>query len=299
MASSYPKVRGACESCHHRKIRCTIPPNTSSCHNCAATGVICVFAPRLKSGRPRRSASQVVPEPDSCDTAVTTPSGSGKDRLDIPNYDAANFSIESQILVPFNGSWYDYATPDHSTVPHSQHPSPSAIAHPGVSSYFGNISTSSSVSNGSPPESSTALDFDAALKLCTDLDHRARLMRNAPSLTDAEARIQALDAVCMASITVQSSTDSASRSIVLAVLYKALEMCQVLVRACVAGTMGTSHTALLRHLLVMRRLDIVVMFAKIYFERMGSEHASGVKEAEQIHTSIERFLKIDYGHRTW
>jgi hypothetical protein len=61
--------------------------------------------------------------------------------------------------------------------------------------------------------------------------------------------------------------------------------------------MGTSHTALLRRLLVLRRLDIVVMFGKICFERMGSEHVTGVKEAEEIHTLIERFLRIDYGPR--
>jgi hypothetical protein len=295
--ASHPRVRGACEYCHHRKIRCIIPPNSSSCHNCAATGVICIFAPRLKSGRPRRSASQVVPDADSC----TMPSRSGEDGPDIPNYDAASFSIESQILLPFNGTWYDYATPDHSALPTPQHHSPSAIASPGVFPYPypGNTSTSSSMSNDSPPESTTALDFDAALKLCTDLDHRARLMRDAPSLADAETHVQALDAVCMASITIQSSTDSASRSIVLAALYKALEMCQLLVQACVAGAMGTSHTAVLRRLLVLRRLDIVVMFGKICFERMGSEHATGVKEAEEIHTSIERFLRIDYGHRIW
>ena len=295
--ASFPRVRGACEYCHHRKIRCIIPPNSSSCHNCAATGVLCIFAPRLKSGRPRRSASQVVPDADTCDTAVTTPSGSGEDGPKIPNYDTANFSIESQIFLPFNGSWYDNASSDHSTVPHPQHQSLSTITPPGEPSYP-NPSTSGTVSNDCP-KSTTALNFDAALKLCADLDHRARLMRDAPSLADAETHVQALDGVCMASITIQSSTNSASRSMVLAVLYKALEMCQVLVQACVAGTMGTSHTALLRRLLVLRRLDIVVMFSKICFERMGSEHATGVKEAEEIHASIERFLRIDYGYRIW
>jgi hypothetical protein len=96
-------------------------------------------------------------------------------------------------------------------------------------------------------------------------------MQDVPSLVDAETHVQLLDAVCMGSITIQSSTGSASLSIVLAVLYKALDMNHVLARVCTAGTMGLSRTAFLRRLPVLRKLDALVTFCKICFECMGSE----------------------------
>jgi hypothetical protein len=147
---------------------------------------------------------------------------------------------------------------------------PSARSSCGVVSDPSISPTSKSIFNDSPLDTHT-LGFDAAPKLCTDLDHRARLMQDVPSLVDAETHVQLLDAVCMGSITIQSSTDSASLSIVLAVLYKALDMNHVLARVCTAGTMGTSRTAFLRRLLVLRKLDALVTFCKICFECMGSE----------------------------
>lgn len=288
--SSLPRVRGACEYCHHRKIRCIIPPNTSSCHNCAATGVICFFKPRLKSGRrPKSSTSQVLPEPDSGDSVVDSSSEHTDEGFEVSTYDTSSLPLDAQIFLPFNGPpWSEYATSGHLSI--SQSLSPPAMAPPRSGPTFaGDVVSTSAVDAAEP------LNFEAALKLCADIDQRARLLRKAPSLDDAEAHVQALDAVCMASITIQSSTDSASRSMVLAGLYKALEICQLLFQTCVPGAVGSCHTALLRKLLLLRRLDIIVTFGKICFERMGNGHVAGVREAEEMHTSIERLLRLNYG----
>ena len=54
---------------------------------------------------------------------------------------------------------------------------------------------------------------------------------------------------------------------------------------------------MLQQLLLLRRLDIVVTFAKIYFMRTGQ--ASGTKTAEELHGAIERLLRVEYGQWGW
>lgn len=288
MASSV-RVRGACEYCHHRKIRCIVNPSSPSCHNCLATGVTCFFAPRLKSGRPRRSTSQVIPDTDSGGSLIDTPSTTGDHTPEKCSYNALDFTIGSQTFFPSNRSWYDYTDTYQSVIAHQTRQSDvSSICD--VDSYPDTTSKSASMSSTSC-EDIPALGFDAALKLCTDLDHRTRNLGDTPTIADAEAHMQVLDEVCMASITVQSSIDSASRSIVLAALYKALDLCHLILQACGVGTARTSQGGFLRRVLVVRKLDIVVTFCKICFSRMGAEHVEGVKRAGDLHTAIERFLK--------
>lgn len=146
--------------------------------------------------------------------------------------------------------------------------------------------------------SSSQLDFDYALKLCTDLDRRCRLVKdpNTNCLLDAESHLQALDAVCVASIKTEPQSDSASRALVLAALHKALEVCEALVSALRSGARN-SESIMLQQLLLLRRLDIVVTFGRVCFARLGQ--AMGQKLAEDIHKSIELLLRVDYGQWAW
>ena len=48
-----PSVRGACESCHTRKVRCELPAEGGACVNCQNANRQCYFLPRVRSGRPR------------------------------------------------------------------------------------------------------------------------------------------------------------------------------------------------------------------------------------------------------
>lgn len=147
-----------------------------------------------------------------------------------------------------------------------------------------------------PSDPTNSLEFDNALKLCADLDQRYRSVVETKCLVDAEGHLQALDAVCMASIRTQPGLDSASRALILAALHKALEICGVLVHAC--GTaVRASETAVLQQLLLLKRLDIVATFARICFTRMGQDTAA--KTAEEIHSSIERLLSLEYGQWAW
>jgi hypothetical protein len=54
----YPRVRDACQSYHRRKIRCLLTPGSPACQSCLASGELCLFAPRAKAGRPRRTHSE-------------------------------------------------------------------------------------------------------------------------------------------------------------------------------------------------------------------------------------------------
>lgn len=58
MSLEYPRVRDACESCHRRKIRCLLTPGSPACQSCLTSGDSCLFAPRAKAGRPRRTHSE-------------------------------------------------------------------------------------------------------------------------------------------------------------------------------------------------------------------------------------------------
>jgi hypothetical protein len=99
-----------------------------------------------------------------------------------------------------------------------------------------------------------------------------------------------LDANCTAPIAIHFSTNSANRATVFVALCKAFEMFHVLVQAYVAEVMGALHTTFVHRHLVLRGLDIAVMFGIFYFERKDNEHATDVQEAEDIHTSIEKYF---------
>ncbi|KAF2167842.1 hypothetical protein M409DRAFT_53801 [Zasmidium cellare ATCC 36951] len=51
----HPTVRGACEACHNRKVRCELPPEGGPCSNCVSASRPCFFLPRIRSGRPRNN----------------------------------------------------------------------------------------------------------------------------------------------------------------------------------------------------------------------------------------------------
>ena len=327
--ASYPKVRGACEYCHRRKIRCILPLESGACHNCAATGTTCLFAPRAKAGRPRRNPSQVLqlqsPEPNEPleehdDSQIDQPASS--DAPSDSNAQSRSLPLQAQFLFPFSrpqwgefGSLDDHSvlsTPTHELL-HNPGLHTTPISHSVAMSQFqssgsGTLTPTTSISaltsevdwpetvNTIAGATSPELEFDLALKLCADLEHRCRSVQDTNCLANAEAHLQALDSVCMASIQAPPSADSASRSLILAALHKALEICGALVRACSTGA-RTSDSALLQQLLLLRRLDVVVLFGRICFARMGQ--AAGRKTAEEIHANIEGLLRTEYGHWGW
>lgn len=140
--------------------------------------------------------------------------------------------------------------------------------------------------------SPTPIDFDAALKICADLDARCRSIQESNCLKDTETHLAALDLVCIATIKTQPALDSASRGLIHAALHKAMEICEMLVRA-VAGKSGGPESSMLIQLLLLRRLDIFVSFTKMCFAK--ASQTNGVKKAEEIHASIETLLHLDYG----
>lgn len=344
--ATYPKVRGACEYCHRRKIRCILPPDSNACHNCAATRTTCLFAPRAKAGRPRRPTgepSQLHLQPSLESEAVepTEASESSEEQHDTLEFNSSSahsttedqwnlsndvilskgLQLPSQILFPFNKpQWHDFAHLNDLSIPSTpgahgvlQGPGPptppvtsastvtlfSGTSNPSSGNLTPAISQSGLANDSDWTDISTPatpLDFELALRLCADLDQRCRTVKETNCLLDAEGHLQALDSVCMASIKTQPSSDSAGRALILAALHKALEICDVLVHAHPSGARN-SDTIKLQQLLLLKRLDIVVTFGRICFMRMGQ--ATGMKTAEDIHVSIERRLRSEYGHWAW
>jgi len=330
--ASYPKVRGACEYCHRRKIRCILPPESGSCHNCAATRTTCLFAPRAKAGRPRREHTQLQRQ-QTADAEVTELNESfetSEQQLETPksiplgiptpvttddqwsfndNGHSAGLQLQPQFLFPYNRSqWQEFSSSDdlslsssldtHDTSTESRLPTSSVPSNIPTLSHSRATSHSRLTEDFDSSESPghATLDFEVALKLCADLDHRCREVKESNSLFDVEEHLLVLDAVCMASVKTHPGSDSATRALTLAAFHRALEMCDTLVNARYYEVNG-SETTKLQQLLLLRRLDTVVTFGRICFMRMGQ--ATEMKTAQDIHDSIERRLKTEYGHWGW
>lgn len=60
MAFASPRFRNACESCHKKKTRCTFHDGDAACQPCSVSGNQCLFAPRVKAGRPPSSKRNVI-----------------------------------------------------------------------------------------------------------------------------------------------------------------------------------------------------------------------------------------------
>jgi hypothetical protein len=287
-------IRAACEYCHRRKIRCIVPPKSNACHNCAATGLLCYFAPRQRPGRPRRATSNPLPPPTS---GRSTPSEHTDNAFDTSTCGKDHVEFHSKMQSPQDQpQWRRYATPEHLTATRSSgSPAPSSI---GLTGQL-DICFDDGLTPLKSIEDVEGLDFQAILKLCSEIDQRSRSLSDVPTITDAESHVEVLDAVCKASITTQSNCDSAHREMVLALLYKALEICHVLVEVCFRSSSDISQQVALRRLLLLRKIDIVAMFFRICFAQMGYAHAGAVLEADELHGKIEHFVRLNYWNWAW
>lgn len=121
----HPIVRGACEACHTRKVRCKLPPEGGPCTSCTTAGRQCFFLPRVRSGRPRatddggaggRAASRAVdPPPRRASTRDSVP-GTGRlspqnsGGVSVPAVDCASGSAmfaPNGDCDPFDPNWID------------------------------------------------------------------------------------------------------------------------------------------------------------------------------------------------
>jgi hypothetical protein len=100
MLSKQPLVRNACEECHDRKIRCSIPPKGGACIACQTHGRQCFFLPRYKSGRPRRNRSS---SPDlfsrqDLRTSILSPSSlqEGQHISDMEDWESVFMSVSTK-----------------------------------------------------------------------------------------------------------------------------------------------------------------------------------------------------------
>lgn len=311
-------------------------PNDKACQNCTAGGSLCLFAPRVKTGRPRHC--------DKDSPRVTKHSSSNaRESASVPQPDAQHstiiqgplgFTTPNTLSYDTSSALEDYFNCHETTVmreledhdglsPSELHnymisssecgSSSPGLATPDSICYSWTPSTKPKLAfNSLPPRTPTArssspatpakfdmpvtpdttLDFKVFLQLCRDLDHCCYYIREPDYNVDKIYTVlTSMESGCAMAIkaTPSSSTSyGASTALVLAALYKVFEMCEAFLRRMSGPEMAhDGHN--LQVLLLLKRLDVVLLQAKIFLTRIGRWDAA--EKAKQIHNWVDSLIK--------
>lgn len=283
MSLSFPRVRDACQNCHRRKIRCHLIPGNSSCQHCSSNGTACLFAPRARAGRPRRSNADtqrnVQWELAKC-PGTQAERGYAAPML-VPmeeNFGLQHYWTPDKALGDVTD--INFASHDHSNINAPQLPLKTSPLSPTLQTNFDFLL---------PDEA--AVDFDTILRLCSDLDRYCRAVREGVMASkDMEVLLKLLEST---GATARSSTsEKASNALILAALYKVFDLCEAVIRDVLNG-----GTDIMDSLYRLKRLDVVLLQAKIALNRMGHEEAS--KKSSEIHHWIESIVKQQQYQDVW
>lgn len=145
-----------------------------------------------------------------------------------------------------------------------------------------------------------SLDFDAALKLCSDLDRSYRALRDGQTQTstqEVEGIIRMVEYTCATArtATFSAAAEKASTALILAAIYKVFDVIETLVRQ--INDMCNSAQDALERLLRMKRMDIALLQAYMFLNQMGQTDA--VKKISEIHTWMDSILQQQQYQMIW
>ena len=317
MSSSLPKIRSACENCHKRKIRCNLSPGSGTCQNCSANGSFCYFAPRIKAGRPRltdKVQHQLISHNDTSghpyltegafkNTYNTSMLSDSSHSTPIPLFQASRnigertLADELHTLVPQNPVQTDQTQEQTTSIQNGSSTFSDRIL---TNSIFGDmVPTSTPLETSHFAAPNTSSGFDLMLRSCEDLDHHCRFVEELNHRVDYMCVVlNGMESACMVTMQVSSSlsiSDGASVALISAAFYKIFELCQKIVSHVLSSL--TSHEPPLDTLVLLKRLDLMMLQAKIVLVRVIQPEA--VETASQIHQWIDSFVKHHFHSWSW
>ncbi|KAE8441692.1 hypothetical protein EG329_004565 [Mollisiaceae sp. DMI_Dod_QoI] len=323
MSATYPRVRDACESCHMRKIRCLLEPGSTACQNCSISGSSCLFAPRAKAGRPRRthlenhqrrkvSWNQAAIAKSSRTANEIGHTRSSSDSLVMVTTD------DFGAIMGFDSYWdpgkmtstqdsgsTDFLPHDNSTTQeHETQTALNEIVQQDRTQQECTLGVLTPSRSSTPPQydmfvsADESLDFDTALKLCGDLDRSYRALRGGQTSTiEAEGTMKMVEYACTtARITAStvSAEKASTRALILAALYKVFELCESLVRQVINDSPNQDA---LDCLFRLKRLDFALLQGYIFLNHTGQ--ADALKRTSELHTWIVSILQQQQYQTIW
>jgi hypothetical protein len=157
-----------------------------------------------------------------------------------------------------------------------------------------------------PPQSTTApqrdtftsvagiLDFEAALKLCGNLDRSYGALRDGKSEAFEMRGIMELIEYTCATAASSSSTEKASTALLLAAVYKVLEICEIIIQQ--TGD-GCSKADLWDCSFRLQRLDLALFQSFRLLKRMNQLDA--LKRVSELHACIGSTLQQELYRSMW
>lgn len=313
-----PKIRGACENCHRRKIRCIIAPGDSACVNCMHGGTACLFAPRSKPGRPKGSTS----DKNAARSREEQEKTSSAQQLPSPEYDVRSIE-QSPIAVPNMDSLDTESTyMSWNTMEGLQtDQDPNAMAytafHPHSfpeSSNFGNPGSFQNMAHFplTPPASlrttpflegseSDDLGFDSALQICKKLDECCHQIGNWSFLPSSSHEVFTLvSKVCTALATRGIANGPCpATALFVAAMLRFLELCSLIVQQLSASPLSTSSASAdhVEHLFLLKKIDLLLLQNKVFLAQ--ASQAAAVQKAAELHHHIESIVQRDFTGLAW
>lgn len=139
-----------------------------------------------------------------------------------------------------------------------------------------------------------SLDFEAALKLCGDLDRFCCTLRDREAGgMEVEGAMKMVEYTCTKAAS-SASTEKASTALVLAAVHKVLEICQTLVQR--IGD-GSSNADLLDRSFRLQRLDLALFQGFLFLKRVGQVEA--LKKVSELHTWIRSIMQQEQYRLIW
>ena len=310
MSTGHPRVRDACEPCHRRKIKCMLEPGNTACTSCFnGRRDDCLFAPRAKAGRPRRTQSshqqqhhrRKIAWAQTADKVSKTQIAHGHTR-----------SSSDSMAGTMAYSYWDIANVQdltegvdflaHGNSPLQEEPEAQITQNELVR----RDQTQPNFTPGllTPTNASTSpmydifasadepLDFDTALKLCGDLDRSHRALRDGQTgAAELEGILKIVEFTCTTART--SSISSAENALVLAWMFKVFELCETFISA-LAHDVSTENS--LEDIFQLKRLDLALLQGFMFLSRVNQD---ALKKISGLHAWIESILQQPHYQAVW
>jgi hypothetical protein len=142
-----------------------------------------------------------------------------------------------------------------------------------------------------------SLDFDTALKLCGDLDRSYRIIRDRQiDATEVKGIIKMVEYACTTARIAACSTsaEKASTALILAAVYKVLEICETLILQIVDD--GSNADSLDRSFR-LQRLDLALFQGFMFLNH--TSQADALKKVSELHTWIGSIMQQQQYRSIW
>lgn len=199
----------------------------------------------------------------------------------------------------------EFLTNDHSTMQeeHETQTTRNETAQQCQTQQDGAVGTSTSSHPSPPPmydistSANETLEFDAALKLCGDLDRSYRGLRDGQTGgAEVESILKTVEYACTTArmaVSSASAERASTQALILAGMYKVFEICESLVRQMVNGNEGSRLDRLFR----LKRLDFALLQGFMFLNHIGQVEA--IKKISEIHTWITSILQQQEYQALW